>query len=68
MDENTVNSIDSDQHIDDKLELDGIKNTLDEKDLANTRLQDTSPNATGSNSLPCTCNLDPKQNKAARTR
>ena len=61
MDENTVNSIDSDQQIDDKFEIDGIKYSLDEKDLTNTSLQDTSTNTTGTIFFPCICNLGQKK-------
>ena len=58
MDENTVNSIESDKkNINNKFEIDGIKYSLDEKDLGNTRLQNTGTNATGTNSLPCICYL-----------
>ena len=58
MDGNTVNSFDSVQHVNNKLEIYGIKYSSEEKDLANTRLQDTSTYATGTNSLPYICNLD----------
>ena len=60
---NTVNSIKSDQNMNNKFEIDGIKYSLDEKELANTRLHNTSANGTGTNSLPCTCNLDPEKIK-----
>ena len=58
MDENTVNKTESVQNINDKFEIDSIKYSQDEKDLANTRLQNTSTNVTGTNSLPCICNFD----------
>ena len=61
MDENTVNSIDTDQNINNKSEIDGIKYFLDEKYLSNTRLQDTNINVTGTKSLPHICNLDPEK-------
>ena len=53
-----MNSTESDQNINNKFKIDGIKYSLDKKDLGNTRLQNTSPNAIVTNSLPCTCNLD----------
>ena len=58
MDENTVNSIDSDQNINNKFKIDSIKYFLDENDLDNTRLQDTNTYTTGTDSLPGICNLD----------
>ena len=58
-----VNSIKSYQDINNKFKIDGIKYSLDEKDLASTRLQNTSTDATGTNSLPHICNLDPEKIK-----
>ena len=68
MDENTVNSINSDQHGDNRFEIDSIKYSLDEKDLANTRHQDTSTNTASTYSFPHMCNLDPKNKMATTTR
>ena len=59
----TVNSVHSDQHVNNKFKIDGIEYFLDKKDFANTRFHDTSTNATGTNSLPHICNLDPDKIK-----
>ena len=63
MDKNTVNSINSNQQVDDKFKIDGIKYSLDEKDLPSSRLQDTSNNSIGTSSLSHVCNLDPEKIK-----
>ena len=58
-----MNSVNSDQSANNQFKIDGIKYFLDEKDLANTRLQDTNTTTTGTNSLPHICNLDPEKIK-----
>ena len=63
-----MNSIDSDQHVNNKLEIDSIKYSLDEKDFANPRLQDTNTDTMGTISLPCICNLDLKNKVVTKTR
>ena len=62
-----MDSVDNNQNITNKFEIDGIKYFIDEKDLSNTRLQDTNTHTTGTNSLPHICNLVPRKNKAVTT-
>ena len=53
MDANTINSLDSDQNLNDKFIIDERWYILDINNLDNTHTS-----ATGTNSLPHTCNLD----------
>ena len=63
----TVYSIDSDQNVNNKFEIDGIKYWLNEKDLANFKSLDTNAHTIGTNSLLSMCNLNPEKNKAVTT-
>ena len=56
MDENMINSVDSDQNL--KFEIDGRQYLLDRDDLDNIHAS-----AMGTNSLPNTCNLDQEKFK-----
>ena len=53
-----MSGIHSDQNVNNKFEMNSIKYFLNEKGLANPRLQDTNTDTTDSKSLPCICNLD----------
>ena len=55
--ENILSSLDSNQNVNNKFEIDSFKHFLNEKDLSNPRLQDTNTDVTDTNSLPCICNL-----------
>ena len=62
-DNNTVCSVESNQNINNKFEIDDIKFCLPEKDLANLQCQDTDAHIVDTNSLSCMYNLDPEKMK-----
>ena len=62
-DENTVCSIDNDQNVNNKFEIDGFKNCLNGKDLVNFTSQYTNAQTIDPNSLSTMYNLDPEKIK-----
>ena len=60
-DENAVCSIDSDQNVNNKFEIDGIEYCLNGKDFADFKSQDTNAHFIDTNSLSCMYDLDPEK-------